>query len=195
VFQYPGDAMPFMRSFFVGIAACVAAVFLAMVAAVQAADTTTFMPDAGYVDPIYDSPLFNFEGFYAGALVGAGWYQAPTGIVGSVGFVAGANFGLTDSLLLGAEFQADAFFNGGGFNSYDALFKGHLGTYLTDSSVVYGALGAGLSQGTTSYVLGGGVEAAMMGNLSARGEILGIGPWGAMPNGAKINAGVIWHMN
>lgn len=186
--------MPYMRSFFVGAAACVAAVFLAMAAAVQAADPG-FMPDAGYVDPIYESPLFNFEGFYAGALVGAGWYTAPTGIVGSVGVVAGANFGLTDSMLVGAEFQADAFFNGGGFNSYDALFKGHLGTYLTDSSIVYGALGAGLSQGTTSYVLGGGVEAAMMGNLSARGELLGVGPWGGMPNGAKINAGLIWHMN
>ncbi len=186
--------MPFMRSFIVGAMVAVATVFLAMVAAVQAADPG-FMPDAGYVDPIYNSPLFNFEGFYAGALLGAGWYTAPTGIVGSVGLVAGANFGLTDSLMLGAEFQTDAFFNGSGFTHTDALFKGHLGTYLTDSSVVYGAVGAGLSEGTTSYVFGGGVDAAMFGNISARGELLGVGAWGAMPSGAKVSAGLIWHMN
>jgi outer membrane immunogenic protein len=146
------------------------------------------------LDPIYDSPLFNFEGFYVGGTLGAGVFSGP-GLVGSVGVVAGANFALTDAILAGLEFQGDAFWNGGGFVGYDALLLGKVGSYLSDSVMIYGAAGGGVVGGVTSYAFGAGIEAAVAGPMSVRGELLGTGSWGAMPSGAKATVGVLFHMN
>ncbi len=145
-------------------------------------------------DPIYDSQLFNFEGFYVGATLGAGTFPAP-GVVGVVGAVAGANFALTDAFLAGVEFQGDVLWNGSGFVGFDALFLGKFGGYLSDDMVVYGTGGGGLVDGVGSYALGAGIEMAVMEQLSVRGEALATGSFGVWPDGGKATVGVLWHMN
>lgn len=153
--------------------------------------------DFGAADSIYNSPLFNFDGFYVGAQAGGAWMWTPApGVVsGTLGGVAGANFGITDAFLGGVEFQASTYVTTSGFVGYDALFLGHFGGYITDSAVIYAALGAGVTNTSTVYALGGGLEAAVGDRLSARGEVLALAPWGTMPTGAKATLGLIWHLN
>lgn len=160
-----------------------------MISAAGAADL-----QIGGVDPIYDSPLFNFEGFYAGAALGAGAFPG-TGIVGTVGGVAGANFALTDAFLTGVEFQGDVLWNGGGGVGFNALFLGKLGGYLSDDMVIYGTAGGGWVNGVGSYALGAGIEMAVMEQVSVRGEAMATGSWGTWPNGGKATVGMLWHMN
>lgn len=153
--------------------------------------------DPGFMaDPIYNSPLFNFDGFYVGAQGGGAWFVSPgPGVVGAIGGMAGVNFGITDALLAGIEFQSSVFLNGSGITGYDALALAHFGGFITDSAVLYGAAGGGISQGTTAYAFGAGIEAALKDSVSARIEVLGEGPWGSMPNGAKASLGLVWHVN
>ena len=68
-------------------------------------------------DPIYSSPLFNFEGMYVGATAGLASYSSAG--YGSVGVVVGSNFAVTDGIVVGGEFQGDVYFNGG-FSAADA---------------------------------------------------------------------------
>ena len=159
------------------------------VTSAQAADLLV-----GGLDPSFNSSLFNFEGFYAGATAGIGAFPGP-GTVGTVGVVAGANFAVTDAILAGVEFQGDALWNGAGIVGVDALFLGKLGGYLADETIVYGTGGGGWIAGTPSYGLGLGVETAVADQISARGEVMATGSWGGWPNGAKATAGLLWHMN
>ncbi len=145
-------------------------------------------------DPIYDSPLFNFEGFYAGVQAGGALLSGP-GIVGVAGVVAGANFSLTDSLLAGLEFQGEGIFNGSSYLGWNALLLGRVGSYLTQDIMAYGALGIGVVNSAGSYALGGGVEMPLMDQLSGRVELLGSGNWGTLPSEAKLTGGVLWHLN
>jgi outer membrane immunogenic protein len=174
------------------IIAAVAALPLAMPAfGATAAEAIgpNFLPD-----PIYDSPLFNFEGFYVGVQGGAGALPGP-GFVGTAGVVAGANFAITDSILTGLEFQGEGVFNQTGYLGADLLLLAKAGGYITDQLMAYGAVGGGLVNNAGSYALGGGLEMPIWDHLSARGEILGTGTFGAMPNGAKGSIGLLWHMN
>lgn len=157
------------------------------ITSVQAADLILDEPDS-----IFNSPLFNFEGFYVGGTAGAATYAGGTG---TVGVVVGANFELTDGILAGVEFQGDALWNGGGFVGFDALFLGKLGAYLSDETLLYGTAGAGVINGTGSYGLGAGIELALAEQLSGRVEGMVTGPWGGAPNGGKVAVGLIWHMN
>jgi len=146
------------------------------------------------LDSIYSSPMFNFEGFYAGGAIGAGALPGAGG-VWTIGVVAGNNFDVIDGILAGLEFQGDVLFNGGGFQGIDALVLAKLGGYLMDDMVVYGAAGAGWLANTPSYAFGVGVEKAVMDTVSVRADLLGTGSWGGGPNGIKASVGVLWHMN
>lgn len=179
-----GNEMKLTRSLLAGVAAATV-----MVTGAQAADLMV-----GGLDPIYDSPLFNFEGFYAGGTLGLATVPPPGGVF-TVGVVAGANFALTDAFLAGVEFQGDTLWNGGGFQGFDALFLGKLGGYLSDDMVVYGTAGAGWVANTPSYAFGAGIEKAIVESVSVRGEVMATGNWGAWPSGAKATVGVLWHMN
>jgi hypothetical protein len=108
--------------------------------------------------------------------------------------MAGANFSINDALLAGVEFQADAYVDTTGLRGWDALFLGHFGGYITDSAIIYAAAGAGTTDKSMVYALGVGVEAAVGDQLSARGEVLALAPWGSMPTGAKATLGLIWHV-
>jgi outer membrane immunogenic protein len=160
--------------------------------------STATAADSGYMaDPIYDSPLFSFEGVYVGVQAGGQWNWAPAPgvIVGDVGAMAGANFGINEFLLAGVEFQGNAYIDMSGFRGWDALFLGHVGGYITDSAIIYAAAGAGTTNTTMVYALGAGIEAAVGDQLGARAEVLALAPWGAMPNGAKATLGLVWHVN
>ncbi|MDP1729873.1 MAG: hypothetical protein Q8L54_01585 [Devosia sp.] len=173
-----------MRSFVLGV----------VVAGLTTAGAGAADLQIGRVDPIYSSSLFNFEGFYVGATLGAGAFPVA-GVVGTVGGVAGANFALTDGILAGVEFQGDALWNGGGFVGFDALFLGKLGGYLSNDMIVYGTGGGGWVAGVGSYGLGAGIEMAVAEQLSVRGEVMATGSWGGWPDGGKATIGVLWHMN
>ena len=164
------------------------AAFALMSGGAQAADL--LMP----ADSIYDSPLFNFEGFYVGGTLGVGAFPGP-GTVGTVGVVAGANFELTDAIFTGVEFQGDALWNGGGFVGFDALFLAKLGGYLTEDMAIYGNVGTGWIANTPSYGIGAGIEMAVAEQLSVRGEVMATGSWGGFINGGKATVGVLWHLD
>lgn len=138
-------------------------------------------------------PLFDFEGFYVGGVVG-GAALPDAGVVGITGVVVGANFAVTDAILSGVEFQGDLLWDGG-LSGFNTLLLGKVGGYLTDEMVLYGTAGGGFVDGDGSYAFGAGLEMAVAQQLSVRGEAMGTGTWGGGPNGAKATVGVLWHMN
>lgn len=143
-------------------------------------------------DPIYESPLFDFEGLYLGGTAGG----AFTGTAyGTLGVVVGANFAVTDGIIAGVEFQGDTYWGGGGFAAYDALALGRIGGFVSDNAMIYGDLGAGVLNGTPVYAFGGGVELAMTEQISVRGDLQGLGAFGATPSAAKATVGLLWHLN
>jgi outer membrane immunogenic protein len=144
-------------------------------------------------DPIYSSPLFNFEGLYAG--VDAGGSLASGGLYGNVGVVVGANFAVTDGILAGLEFQGDTYWNGSGFQAYDALGLGRIGGFISDNAMLYGDLGAGVLNNSAVYAFGGGVEFGLSSQISLRGDLQGIGSFGSAPSVGKATVGLIFHMN
>lgn len=166
--------------------AIAAACGLALTGAARAAD---FLPD-----PIYNSPMFNFEGFYAGVTGGGATLPGP-GIVGTVGVAAGANFSLSEAILAGLEFQGEGMFNGAGWVGWNGLLLAHVGGFLTQDLMIYGAAGGGLINSVGSYAFGAGIEAPLMNQISVRGEVLGTGAWGAGPSGAKATVGLLFHVN
>lgn len=147
----------------------------------------------GNADPIYDSALFHFEGFYVGGTLGIGNYP-EAGRVGTVGVVAGNNYELTESLVAGVEVQGDIAWNDDQMG-LNALILGRFGGYLTDATLLYGAAGAGSVDSEAAYALGGGIEQAITDSLSVRGELLGTGGFGGGVDGGKAAIGLLWHMN
>jgi outer membrane immunogenic protein len=142
-------------------------------------------------DPIYSSPLFDFEGLYVG-VTGGGAYTGT--LFGTLGVVAGANFSVTDGIIAGIEFQGDTYWNGG-FAAYDALALGRIGGFVSDNAMLYGDLGAGFLNGAPVYAFGGGVELGLTDQISVRGELQGLGVFGGAPSVAKATAGLLWHIN
>lgn len=175
--------MTFTRSLMLGVAAAAL-----ITTGAQAADPMT------PADNMYGSPLFDFEGLYAGATAGLGAFPGSGG-AGMIGVVVGTNFAVTDAILAGVEFQGDTVWNGAGFYGWNALFMGKLGGYLSDDMVVYGTAGGGWVANTPSYALGGGVEMAIADQFSIRGEAVATGGWGGGFSGGKVTAGLLWHLD
>lgn len=178
-----GTNMTFTKRLLLGLAAATC-----LTTAAQAADL--LMP----ANQIYDSQLFDFQGLYVGGTGGLGTQPGPGGN-GTIGIVVGTNFEVTDAILAGVEFQADSVWNGAGFYGFNALFLGKLGGYLSDDLVVYGTAGGGWLTGTPSYAFGAGIEKAVAGQFSVRGEGLITGGFGGGISGGKITAGLIWHLD
>jgi len=182
VLSYRGIVMKFAHSVLVG-----AVLAASMATAANAADL--LKP----ADPIYSSPLFNFEGFYLGG--SAGGAITGGGLNGTLGVIAGANFAVTDGIIVGGEFQGDAYWTGGGFTAFDALALGRVGGFISDNTMLYGDLGLGFKGGTAVYAVGGGAEMALTGPLSIRGDVQILGGWGALPSTGRATVGLLWHMN
>ncbi len=181
-----------LRSLMLGVATSV--VLVSGMSGAIAADV-----NAPYVAPSPYVGGYGFEGFYAGILLGgmvdgtSSYLTAPDVSALSAGLAVGVNFYITDSILGGVEVQAGGNF-GATATAYDALALARIGFAPNDDFMVYGAAGAGVSGGSNVYAFGGGVEMAVMDSVGVRGEILGLGTWGATPNAAKATVGLIWHM-
>jgi opacity protein-like surface antigen len=165
-----------------------AAFALAAASSAGAADLLKPVP----ADPIYSSPLFNFDGFYVGGTAGLASY-ANTGY-GSVGVVVGSNFAVTDGIVIGGEFQGDIYFNGG-ISAFDALALGRVGGFIADNIMLYGEAGAGIVDTTPVYALGIGAEMGLSGNLGVRGELQTLGTFSSAPGAGRATVGLMWHMN
>lgn len=186
--------MKFARTLMLGVAAVAT-----MTAGAMAADFSD--PYEPYTAPSYSA--FNFEGFYFGVIGGGFWdgtssYLTPPDTAAwSLGAAAGVNFYLTDTVLGGFEVQGSGEFGASG-TAFDGLALGRLGFAPTSEVMIYGAGGPGFTSnaGTTTgiYALGGGIEVAAWDQVAVRGELLGIGTWGALPNAAKATVGVMFHM-
>jgi outer membrane immunogenic protein len=146
---------------------------------------------APYYGPQVAQPLFNWTGFYVGGNAGWGWGSAlgtdPSGYL--IGLQAGYNFQYASGLLAGIE--SDIAISGidgssGGSNfglDYLGTVRGRLGL-ASDRLLVYGAAGlaygrgdlttGGLSNEQThlGWTIGGGVEAMIAPNITARLEYL-----------------------
>src|SRR6185437_14144253 len=146
-------------------------------------------PDYNAV-PAYNPAAFNFDGFYLGAQGGGevGGLQA-----GSIGIVAGTNFTVCDPVIAGIEFQADALLKGGG-NTYDFFALGRAGMLVSSNLVAYAEAGPGWTAGAGGYAFGGGAEYALTDVMSVKGEVQGVGNWGAAPTSAKVQAGLLFHL-
>jgi outer membrane immunogenic protein len=168
-------------------------IFLAVAALATSVASTAHAADLlTPADPIYSSPLFNFEGIYLGAQGGGA--LASGGFFGTAGVVVGANFAVTDGILAGIEFQGNGYWNGGGA-VYDALALGRIGGFVSDNAMLYGDLGAGFVNASPAYAFGGGVELGLTSQISVRGDLQGIGAWGAAPSVGRATVGLLFHMN
>ncbi|MEO8757686.1 MAG: hypothetical protein ABI398_08045 [Devosia sp.] len=142
-------------------------------------------------DPIYSSPLFNFEGFYAGV---SGGGTISNTLYGNLGVVVGANFAVTDGIIAGVEFQGDTYWTGGGYTAYDALAFGRVGGFISDNVMLTGDVGVGVLNGAAVYAFGAGAEMGLASNFSVRGDLQAISYFGHAPSALRASAGLIWHM-
>lgn len=163
-----------------------------------AADLPEPIPAAPAYEPVAQSTAFDWTGVYVGAAAGYafGEYGGDAGDADVEGFTGGAfvgyNMALTPNWIAGVE--ADIFagpsenFTVGGTSveTETAVFgtlRGRVG-YAFDSFMVYGTGGLALGWGEAEfnggsdsnthigYVVGGGVEAALTENITARAEYL-----------------------
>lgn len=142
-----------------------------------------------YTSDSYYTAASPFEGLYAGIYTGA---RFNPGTAAMLGVAVGANFTLMENFVVGLEGQGGASFSTPWV--YDALMVGHVGYELNHQAMIYGALGAGIVNGTGSYAAGIGADVMVVDQISVRGEILGTGPWGGGLNGAKASVGALWHI-
>jgi outer membrane immunogenic protein len=169
-----------IRAFLIGLAFAGLAT-----ASANAADVINMQPA-----PAYNPAAFNFNGFYLGAQGGA---MLSGFSAGSIGVVAGANFLVADPVMLGIEFQGD-WLPGSGGATYDFFVLGRGGVVINNDLMAYGEIGPGALGNTTSYVLGAGAEYALTDQLSLKGELQGFGPMGSGFNAARIQAGILFHL-
>lgn len=130
-----------------------------------------------------------FEGAYVGGYAGGTFNSATAATVGGM---AGVNFEVTGGVMAGAEVQGGATL--GTTTTWDGLMLGRAGVVVTPETMAYGALGAGMVNGTTSWALGGGAEFAFTDQLGARAELVATGPWASGLNQTKATAGILWHI-
>lgn len=169
---------------------------VATVAIVTAAATPALTGDLPlrrdpYYQPRAAAALFNWTGFYAGANAGYAWGSAiggdPSG--GVLGLTGGYNYQFSPNMVIGAE--TDIAFSSAGTTVAPRKFEAdYLGTlrarlgYSVGNVMFYGTAGAAygkneLSQGGLSndqmhwgWTIGGGVEAMLTQNISAKLEYL-----------------------
>lgn len=103
-----------------------------------------------------------WDGFYAGVLGGV-WNGNSLYLLG--GASLGANFTITDNLVLGVEGRGVI------YSDSDVGFDGtvRLGAAM-DDILVYGNAGLGMRDGNSHFFVGGGVEAVVMDNVTIDGR-------------------------
>ena len=130
------------------------------------------------------------EGAYVGGYLGGAFDPNASWALGAM---AGVNFEVTPGVLAGLEVQGGADVKSGS-TTWEGLMLGRGGAALTPDSMVYGQLGAGSVNGTSSWALGGGAEAVVAPQIGVRGDLVFTGPWGSGLNRTKATAGLVWHV-
>lgn len=176
----------------------IAAAALAATVFTTGARATDFMsyeaPATEPAAPAYEQPGFDWNGFYAGAIVG--WYSEPGDTAFTFGKALGVNF-TAGNILYGVEFNW-LHYNFDSFSTWNVSGQTRLGLLLSDAMVVYKLIGVGYYNGGGSvgtYVMAGtGLEYALGQHFSVRGEYHAkIYPSGCC--GHEIRAGLLWHLN
>lgn len=169
--------------------------------------------------PLATTPVFNtgpvtdFAGFYAGLNIGGltdpqfnffddygwGWHLSRF----EMGGLAGYNHAVADIIRAGIEVQVGASFDTSGDAGLDALALARLGAVPVEGVLAYAAGGLGLVEGKGAYALGGGIEYALWGDVSLRGEALVLGRLDGQPGltgvsgptSSKVTLGAVWHFD
>jgi hypothetical protein len=158
-------------------------------------------------------PVTDFTGRYAGLNIGGftdpqynflndygwGWHLSRF----EMGGFAGYSHALNDTFRTGVELQAGVNYDTSGDAGVDLLALGKIGVVPTPGVHVYAAGGVGVSEGKGAYVLGGGVEYALWGQASLRGEALLLGRLDGSPgltgvsgpSTSKVTIGTVWHFD
>lgn len=130
---------------------------------------------------------FDWDGFYAGVYGGG----VPMGTQSwNAGIFTGVNVSI-DSAVFGVEAQLGA--DIAKSTSIDALVLGKGGMSL-GNALVYATAGTGLVSGDFGYAFGGGADYGITDYMSVRGEVLGTGAWGDMPEDMRFTAGLAFHL-
>lgn len=176
----------------IGIAALAAMV---LATGARATDFVTYeAPTIEPVTPVYEEPAFDWNGFYAGAIVG--WYTEPGDTAFTFGKAVGVNF-TAGNILYGVEFNLLQY----NFvpSYWEAVGRTRLGLLVNDNLLVYKTLGVGYyNNGAGDYgtyiAAGGGVEYALGRHFSVRGEYHAeIFP--GFCCGHDFQLGLLWHLN
>src|SRR5690606_2529080 len=111
-------------------------------------------------------PQFNFFDDY-----GHGWHLSRF----EMGGLAGYNHALGEWIRAGVELQLGVSYDTSGDAGIDALALARIGIVPRPGLLAYAAGGAGLVEATGTYAFGGGVEYALWGDATLRGEALLLG--------------------
>jgi opacity protein-like surface antigen len=158
-------------------------------------------------------PVTDFAGFHAGINIGGltdpqfnffddygwGWHLSRF----EMGGFAGYTHALNDMFRAGVELQLGANYDTSGDAGFDALALARLGVVPTPGVHAYAAGGLGLVEGKGAYAFGGGVEYALWGQASLRGEALLLGRIDGAPgltgvsgpSTSKVTIGTVWHFD
>ncbi len=158
-------------------------------------------------------PVTDFAGYYAGINIGGltdpqfnffddygwGWHLSRF----EMGGFAGYNHALNDMFRAGVELQLGVNYDTSGDAGFDALALARLGVVPIEGVQAYAAGGLGLVEGQGAYAFGGGVEYALWGNASLRGEALLLGRLDGAPgltgvtgpSTSKVTIGTVWHFD
>ncbi|SEQ25538.1 hypothetical protein SAMN05428969_2425 [Devosia sp. YR412] len=158
-------------------------------------------------------PVTDFSGLYAGLNIGGftdpqfnflndygyGWHLSRF----EMGGFAGYSHALNDTFRAGVEVQAGVNYDTSGDAGIDLLALARLGVVPTPGVQVYAAAGLGRAEAAAAYAFGGGVEYALWGNASLRGEALLLGRLDnapgltgvSGPSTSKVTIGTVWHFD
>lgn len=166
-------------------------------------------PAAGF----HSGPVTDFSGYYAGINLGGltdpqynfyndygwGWHLSRF----ELGGLAGYNHALNETFRAGVEAQVGFNFDTSGDSGIDALALARVGVVPTEGVHVYAAAGLGMIEARGAYAFGGGVEYALWGQASLRGEALLVGRLDGEPgltgvtgpSSSKVTIGTVWHFD
>ena len=158
-------------------------------------------------------PVTDFSGLYAGLNIGGftdpqynffndygyGWHLSRF----EMGGFAGYSHALNDTFRAGIEAQLGINYDTSGDAGADLLALARVGVVPTQGVHVYAAGGLGIAEGRGAYALGGGVEYALWGQASLRGEALLLGRLDGTPglsgvtgpSTSKVTIGTVWHFD